>query len=233
MTISTINIGTIANDGTGDDLREAFIKVNSNFSVLDARNPESTTVSNRLPDSSSVKGVFYQKQGVDLQFKTLEAGPNISLAANNDKITITSSGVVTIMVFGDTGAHLTINSVGMLEIFGTGGAATRTLNNGTTLEVEALLANEANPTLSATLTAAGNDIVGVDVLQAANVQSLVYGVNVSDRNSFIGFDMGSIQLDNSNAETVTNLLDYFFYVNPVDLGTTASPLSTNIDFGAL
>jgi hypothetical protein len=75
--------------------------------------------------------------------------------------------------------------------------------------------------------------VGVNTIQAANVQSLVYGVNVSDRNSFIGFDMGSIQLDNSNAETVTNLLDYFFLVNPVDLGTTASPLSTNIDFGAL
>ena len=96
-----------------------------------------------------------------------------------------------------------------------------------------MLANESNPTLSATLTGAGNDIVGIDNIQAANVDALVYDIDVSDRNSFIGFDMGSIQLDNSNAETVTNLLDYFFYVNPVDLGTTASPLSTNIDFGAL
>ena len=29
MAIQTINIGTIANDGTGDDLREAFVKVNN------------------------------------------------------------------------------------------------------------------------------------------------------------------------------------------------------------
>jgi len=29
MAIQTINIGNIANDGTGDDLREAFIKVNN------------------------------------------------------------------------------------------------------------------------------------------------------------------------------------------------------------
>ena len=34
MAIQTINIGTIANDGTGDDLRDAFIKVNNNFSDL-------------------------------------------------------------------------------------------------------------------------------------------------------------------------------------------------------
>ena len=43
MTVNTINIGNIANDGTGDDLREAFIKVNNNFLELDARNPEQTT----------------------------------------------------------------------------------------------------------------------------------------------------------------------------------------------
>ena len=91
MPISNINIGTIANDGTGDDLREAFIKVNNNFAELDARDPESTTVSNRLTDTNSIKGLFYQKQGVDLQFKSLEAGSNISFTSNNDKITITSS----------------------------------------------------------------------------------------------------------------------------------------------
>ena len=34
MANSIINIGTLANDGTGDDLREAFIKVNNNFSEL-------------------------------------------------------------------------------------------------------------------------------------------------------------------------------------------------------
>ncbi len=43
MVQSTINIGTLANDGTGDDLREAFIKVNNNFNELYLRTPESTT----------------------------------------------------------------------------------------------------------------------------------------------------------------------------------------------
>jgi hypothetical protein len=233
MPISNINIGTIANDGTGDDLREAFIKVNNNFAELNARDPESTTVSNRLTDTNAIKGLFYQKSGVDLQFKSLEAGSNISFTSNNDKITITSSGVVSILVFGDTGPHLTINSVGMLEVFGTGGAATRTLSNGTTLEIESLLANESNPTLSATLTGAGNDIVGIDNIQAANVDALVYDIDVSDRNSFIGFDMGVIQLDAANNENITNLLDFYFSQNPVDMGTIASPNATVFDFGAI
>jgi len=36
MTIQTINLGNYANDGTGDDLRTAFTKVNSNFTMLSA-----------------------------------------------------------------------------------------------------------------------------------------------------------------------------------------------------
>ena len=34
------------NDGTGDDLREAFVKVNNNFTELANRNPEATTGAN-------------------------------------------------------------------------------------------------------------------------------------------------------------------------------------------
>ena len=37
MAIQVINVGNLANDGTGDDLREAFIKVNQNFDELDLR----------------------------------------------------------------------------------------------------------------------------------------------------------------------------------------------------
>ena len=34
MAIQNINVGLAANDGTGDDLREAFIKINQNFQNL-------------------------------------------------------------------------------------------------------------------------------------------------------------------------------------------------------
>lgn len=46
MAIGYINTGTIANDGTGDDLREAFIKINDNFEELDLRIIEETVIQN-------------------------------------------------------------------------------------------------------------------------------------------------------------------------------------------
>jgi hypothetical protein len=240
MTITNINIGTIANDGTGDDLREAFIKVNNNFAELNARDPESTTVTNRLTDTSTVKGLFYQKQGVDLQFKVLEAGTNVNFTnTDENKIVVNATGILSLNLTGDTGPVVNISSGNTVEYRGAGATNTRMLTNPPsgfpTLEIESLLANEANPTLSGTLTAAGNDITGVDVLQAANVQSLVYNIDVRTRNSFIGFDMGTITLDNAVPPAITfqNALDYFFYLNPIDMGTIGSPLLDNLDQGVL
>lgn len=65
------------------------------------------------------------------------------------------------------------------------------------------------------------------------MQSLVYGIDVSDRNSFIGFDMGEITLDGSNNENITNLLDLYFSINPVDMGTIGAPNATVHDFGSI
>ena len=98
MVQSTINIGTLANDGTGDDLREAFIKVNNNFNELYLRTPESTTASNKLPDDATTAGVIADKTNDNLNFKSLKAGPNISLSNDANQITITSSGIVTIFL---------------------------------------------------------------------------------------------------------------------------------------
>jgi hypothetical protein len=237
MPISTINIGTIANDGTGDDLREAFIKVNNNFADLDARDPENTSVINRLPDSSTVKGVFYQKVGAELQLKSLESGSNITLTTNNDKITIAASGIISLGIVGNTGPVETLVNGNTLQVFGNLSGATRTdmisMGGYPTLRVTSLLSNEPNPTLGATLTGANNSITGVNVLQASNVQSLVYGLNLDDRDSFIGFDLGDINLDESNQNNITNLLDLFFSVNPVDMGTIAGPSAAVHDFGAI
>lgn len=241
MTITNINIGTIANDGTGDDLREAFIKVNNNFAELNARDPESTTVTNRLTDTSTVKGLFYEKQGVDLQFKVLEAGTNVTFTGTNEnKIRVNATGILSLNMTGSTGPVIfDIGSGSTIQYFGVGGARTRMLAmppaTFPTLEIESLLVNEGNPTLSGTLTAAGNDITGVDVLQATNVQSLIYNIDLRTRNSFIGFDMGTITLDNAVPPAITfqNALDYFFYLNPIDMGTIGSPNTNNLDQGVL
>jgi hypothetical protein len=71
MPIQTIEIGGYANDGTGDDLRTAFQKVNANFLLLD------TEIN--VGGAANVGGgaaVFSQKNGAVLEFKTLVSSNN-------------------------------------------------------------------------------------------------------------------------------------------------------------
>ena len=83
MVQSTINIGTLANDGTGDDLREAFIKVNNNFKSC-MHVPESTTASKQIAQMMpTTAGVFADKPNDNLNFKSLKAGPKYSHSGND------------------------------------------------------------------------------------------------------------------------------------------------------
>lgn len=84
--IQTINIGNLVNDGTGDDLRTAFEKVNSNFTNLDAE----LTITASNTGSVGVE-VFKQKTGSNLEFRSLNSGRHIALTEGQDTITIAST----------------------------------------------------------------------------------------------------------------------------------------------
>ena len=225
MAISSINIGTLANDGTGDDLREAFIKVNNNFTELDARQAENTTATNRLADDGTTKGVFAEKVNDNLVFKNLKAGPNVSLSADNNQITITSSGIVSILFTTDQGSLNPIGSQGQVQIKGTNGAITS--GAGSIITVDSALANETNPTLSATLDANGNNFINVGTITANNYDGLIKGVDVDDLNSLIGFDFGSIN------NPVQNIMQWLEQFNPVNMGTITAPASQGINLGSI
>ena len=85
MTIQTINIGNVVNDGLGDDLRSAFQKVNANFTSLNAS--LIITASNLGTVGESV---FKQKSGVNLEFKKLVAGNKITVISSPDSLLISS-----------------------------------------------------------------------------------------------------------------------------------------------
>lgn len=81
MTVQTINIGNVVNDGLGDDLRTAFQKVNGNFSELSA---QLTITASNLGTTGA--GVFKEKIGADLKFKKLKGSTNIGVEDLGDVI---------------------------------------------------------------------------------------------------------------------------------------------------
>jgi hypothetical protein len=78
MTLQTINLGNYANDGTGDDLRTAFEKVNGNFDILKFEIAGATNLGSGV-------GLFAQKNAINpyLEFK--------SLTSVNNSVTISST----------------------------------------------------------------------------------------------------------------------------------------------
>ena len=83
MAIQTINIGTNPNDGTGDDLRTAFDKVNDNFTELLAVGGETNTASNL----GIGEGVFKVKTAQNLEFKSLRNSDGTIALTGNISIT--------------------------------------------------------------------------------------------------------------------------------------------------
>jgi len=87
MAIQTINIGNVVNDGLGDDLRSAFLKVNANFTELQT----SLTVTASNAAGINGFGIFVRKVGADLQFRNLVEGNKILMESFADSIRISST----------------------------------------------------------------------------------------------------------------------------------------------
>ena len=225
MAQSGINIGQLANDGTGDDLREAFIKVNNNFTELYARSPESTTAINLVADDATTAGLFAQKSSQELQFKSLKAGPNVSLSTSNNQITITSSGIVSILFTTDAGSVGPINASGVARFLGTGGVATT--GSGTDVTIDSKLERETAPKLTTTLNVNNQNLTNGGTITATNFDGLVRGKNVSDIDSIVGFDFGS--MDGS----ISNILQWLEADNEVNFGTINTPTSKEVDIGSI
>lgn len=240
MAVQLINIGNVANDGTGDDLREAFIKVNQNFEELDLRDDEQTTASNLGTEG---EGLFFRRNAYDLEFKKISAGSNVTLTADDNKIVIASTGLSELTVTADTGSAV-LDDIAALTI--TGGTDISTTITGGILTVEytglSNLASDPNPQLSADLDAQSQNLLNVGTISSSgfngpltgnvtgnltgNVTGLVHGIDVRE--------ISESQLDfGTFAGNITSGLDFFIANNDLDYGTIANNTSTIVsDFGS-
>lgn len=217
MAISLVNIGGVANDGTGDDLREAFVKVNNNFTELDNRNPEQTTASNL---GSVGQGVFAQKTGFDLQFKKIVAGGNVTVTADSTGVIISSVGGLQQLTVATDSGNITLAEGDTFTISGGTNVNTQTSGaNGITINSLTELSTDATPELGGHLNGRGNNIINV-----RNLESLVYNVDVRD---IYGFNFSTI------VGTTSSIIEFLSASADVDLGTITAPSAVSIDVGTI
>ena len=223
MAIQTINIGNIANDGTGDDIRVAFGKVNDNFEEIDLRNPGSLTASN-VGDVG--EGVFAQKSGVDLQFKKLIGGTGTTLTSTNNTITIDGSAIKQLTLGTDNGS-IVVTASQTLSFNGGDGIATKQNGSQIIMDIQpGALAFDTNPQLGGNLDANGKNISNANIISATNINALVYDTDIRPISSFLtGFDFKGIKAE------VTNMVDFILSTTDVDYGTVSSPADFSSDFG--
>jgi hypothetical protein len=230
MAIQNINVGLAANDGTGDDLREAFIKINQNFQNLDGIAQQ--TGANL---GSSGAEVFSNVTDNTLLFRRLVPGTNIALTQFDNTITIesTASGS-SFIISGDTGSILGGDGTNF-SIVGADAIAVAADENTKTITIRGSLEQDTTPVLSAQLDANSNSIIGVDNLDAQSIE--VTDLTLTNINNFNyqerigryveGFDMGGV------ANEINSILDFIVDQTGVDLGSLTSPASTDVDLGSI
>lgn len=226
MAVELVNIGRIANDGTGDDLREAFIKINRSLEDLDLRIDDKTEGVN----IGTGAGVFKQRTGYNLEYKSIVGSNDIVVTNNPTEIALSvDAGLAARPIVADTGTA-TIPARGTLRIQGSGGITTTAddANGSVTIAGDASLESDTSPALSANLNANGFAITNVGTLIGNNVESSVYDIDVRTLNDlYINLDFGDFE---SNTD---NFVDFFKSLVDADYGSLTTPILLNTDNGLL
>jgi len=239
MAIESINIGNLANDGTGDDLRTAFIKVNNNFTEIDEMKQTIEIEGNNLGTSPSSEGIFANKIDNVLNFKSLNAGSGINLSANSTSITIDAAVGISDLIFTTDNGSIVINdtqSSGTVNFEGGAGIVVEKLASPTnTIRARAttgVLEADTQPRLNAPLDAVNNNITNVNQLSAntfvGNLEGLVHGLDIRDINDRLfetSFDFGEF------SPSFTNLIDFIVYNTEIDFGSFTAPADFEFELG--
>lgn len=161
MSIQYVNIGTNPNDGTGDDLRSAFDKVNNNFQLLATIGGETNIGANIGGGSGQL---YAGKTNETLNFRTLAAGSGITLTPDGNVIRISNSYVSPASftkVFDDIGNYYEAQNPGAsFRILGGGILSTQIVGNELTISGDFSIINDSLPKLGANLDLNNFDIIG-------------------------------------------------------------------------
>jgi len=214
MALEQINVGGVVNDGTGDDLRSAFIKINQNFQNLDGSFLAAANL------GSAGAEVFANVSNNTANFRRLVGGDNITLSQLDNTITI-AAGVVDsrFTISGDSGSVIAGNGIA-LNFNGDNGVIVVADENTKTVTVTGGLDQLTGP-----LDANGQDISDVGTITATNL--ITENINNIDYDSKLGryiegFDFGPMTSESHS------ILDWVIRQVGVDLGTFVQPTPDGI-----
>jgi len=188
MAQTTIDVGSNANDGTGDDLRSAFISVNANFTELYAASPVTSSIS--------------------------LAGNTISTNASNANLKLLASGTGVIELEGIQIRDNHIEGIRsnedlVISASGTGNIRIGSLRlNGTTISSDDSSSVRINETLHVN-TIASDDSTAVTIDDGLLVTGTLQA-NVIDTNSISSADSTAIQINdalNVSGTLSANIID--------------------------
>ena len=121
MAQTVINVGSNANDGTGDDLRSAFIAVNANFTELYAASPVASQVTisgNQISANASNANLKLTANGTGvIEFEGIQIRDNhIEATRSNDDLILGAAGTGNIVAGAVTINGTTISSADSTKI---------------------------------------------------------------------------------------------------------------------
>lgn len=228
MPIQTIIIGSYANDGTGDDLRTAFEKVNNNFALLqtdvnvvNGENLGYVTLTNGSSTLGSTTIVVNSTAGLVKGTKVRITSGTGAFAANTYITNITGLVTFTVNAVPTTqlvNATIVAEGVGIFAQRASTNFQFKSLTssnnsillNPTNKTIDILsnskLADDLAPQLSADLDLNGHNVYGGDI------QTTVFGIDVRQLSQIV-----TLMISGSS--------------NDVNLGNFVSPPSIELDMG--
>ena len=205
MAQTTINVGSNANDGTGDDLRSAFISVNANFTELYAASPATSQISlagNTITTNASNANLKLLASGTGvIELEGIQIRDNhIEGIRSNEDLIVSASGTGNIIV-------------GAIRINGTTLSAddSSSIKINETLQVNTISSDDSsavlisdNLNISGTLsvdtidtnTISSNDSTAIQINDALNVSGTL-SANILDTNVISSTDSSSVTISDN------------------------------------
>ena len=220
MARQNINIGTVANDGTGDDLRVAMQKVNDNFTELYNASPVTAQITisgNQISSNATNANLKLTASGTGvIEFEGIQIRDNhIEATRSNDDLVLSASGTGDIIVgavrihgttiSSDDSTKITINE----DVDVTGTINVSTIANGSgSVEIISIDTNNISSTDSTVINV--NDGLLVTGSLQVNGSIGFFGTTPVAQQSAIAFD--PLANDGSTVDDLRQIINQMLVV---------------------